>query len=529
MKAALVLVLSLALATGIALSVARRESSPDSAVRVIRVAHYQLEAGVRESFTAIAADYSRLHPGVQIEQIAVPKKIFAAWMRTQFVGGTAPDLVQLGEGLSEEIVLGNFTPLTRWLRLPNPYNELSRGNDASEPRISWRDSFRDGVASYPSYLPALIDYYGVPNAVFTLRVFYNYDELERLTGSRSPPATFDELLALCDLAKGVHGGNGALLIGGEDTRLLIDTLVDSQMHRLIGELDDLRILHAGLSDYFALKYLSGKWSFSSPGLVSGHELARTLGLRLQPGFLQAGAEDALMVFLQGKSLGLITTTQAYGSLKELARFPFTASVLPLPLPGHARFGIGTMGANADPIRSEFVLGLTQTSRDPDLAVDFLRFLTSQSNSIKFAEQAGWFPATGSATPASLPPELAPITQGFPEGIRLVRVGFGVDSRRVYYSALPILFEPHGSVGDFVRVVTNSYRNAVKDDLGRARLAHRLLNMRNDSQFAAAWRLSELGVSSARDRATLMVETQANRETRLYRTTSELNRSDQHPR
>lgn len=504
-----------------------RKTSAEPPERVLRIGHYQLEAGVREGLATVATEYERLHAGVRIEQIAVPKRMFSAWMRTQFAGGTAPDLVQLGEGLTEEIALQNFRPISSHLRSPNPYDQPRSSSAAMPNSPTWRDSFVDGLTSYPSFIPALIDHYGIPNALFTLRVFYNRDLLAKISGETECPQSFDDFMRLCSEAEQHATKDGkrlfAMASGGEDGRLLLDTIIDSQMQRLTRQIDDLRILQAGVPDYFALRRMNGSWSLRSPGSLAGHALAREYGRHLLPGFLQLSAEDALLAFVQGRVLFLVTTTQAYGSLLTQANFPLGVSRLPLPGPGHSRFGAEILGPPADPLRPEVVLGITRAAPQPELALDFLQFLSSRRMNSLFAERTGWFPVNKAATRGRIPEALAPDTSGFPEGIRLARVGLGIDSRRAYQSELHRLFTADGSAEAFVDKLATAFDDGLRSDLSRYKKSHREITARNDSQLAAAWRLGVLQESptSESDRVTTLIETQANRETRLYRTVQTL--------
>ena len=66
------------------------DESANSDVEVIRLAHWQLEPGVREAIDEIAADYMKLHPDVKVEQLPIPGKVWKQWLRTQLVGGALP-------------------------------------------------------------------------------------------------------------------------------------------------------------------------------------------------------------------------------------------------------------------------------------------------------------------------------------------------------------------------------------------------------------------------------------------------------
>jgi ABC-type glycerol-3-phosphate transport system substrate-binding protein len=63
--------------------VIRRSEATPSNVVTIRLAHWQLEAGVRDGLAEAAAEYERLHPDVRIVQEAIPEATYGQWMSTQ--------------------------------------------------------------------------------------------------------------------------------------------------------------------------------------------------------------------------------------------------------------------------------------------------------------------------------------------------------------------------------------------------------------------------------------------------------------
>ena len=109
----------------------------------IRFAHWQLESGLREAFDRISAAYMQLHPDVRVEQMPVPTQIWANWLRTQLIGGTAPELIEIEgyQGETNEMLANYFEPVTPCLGLPNPYN---KDNDLAG--VPWRDTFIDGLS-----------------------------------------------------------------------------------------------------------------------------------------------------------------------------------------------------------------------------------------------------------------------------------------------------------------------------------------------------------------------------------------------
>ena len=70
----------------------RQQRSARSDIIEIQLGHWLLHTGMREAFDAAIEGYQKLHPEVHITQIPVPVRSYAAWSRTQLVGGTAPYL-----------------------------------------------------------------------------------------------------------------------------------------------------------------------------------------------------------------------------------------------------------------------------------------------------------------------------------------------------------------------------------------------------------------------------------------------------
>lgn len=95
----------------------------------------------------MAAEYRKLPPEVAIIQDAIPESVYGQWMTTQLMGGTAPDIIDVGLGV--------------------PFEELQ-------------------------------EYMLVPLAQFGIRIFYNRDLLRRLTGRTEPPHNYQEFLAVCE-------------------------------------------------------------------------------------------------------------------------------------------------------------------------------------------------------------------------------------------------------------------------------------------------------------------------------------------
>ena len=85
----------------------RAQQTPPGSV-VIRLGHWQLEASVREGIDEMAREYQKTHPNVVVVQDAIPEGTYGQWVSTQLMGGTAPDIMQVGAMLPDNIWLSYY-------------------------------------------------------------------------------------------------------------------------------------------------------------------------------------------------------------------------------------------------------------------------------------------------------------------------------------------------------------------------------------------------------------------------------------
>lgn len=166
--------------------VSRKKSEPSPEETVIRLAHWQLEPGVREGFSEIAAEYEKLHPGVRIIQQAIPESTYGQWLSTQLMGGTAPDIVEVGMVDYSLLVVfysRYLLPLSPYITRPNPYNAGTEWENAPLYR-----TFKNGMIH--SFIPEVQEYMVMPLAMGSVRLFYNKTLLKELTGLDTPPAEY---------------------------------------------------------------------------------------------------------------------------------------------------------------------------------------------------------------------------------------------------------------------------------------------------------------------------------------------------
>jgi len=139
----------------------------------------------RRALADLAREWEAMHPGVKLRFLRSPGggEDYFNWLRAQFSGGIAPDIVYLTPPGNEWMRNGWVLPLDRYLNEPNPYIPGNR---------RWRDSF----------LPAAMDprmhaedgrMYFIPVNLVTVFTVYNKDIFKKV-GIRHPPETWKEFL-----------------------------------------------------------------------------------------------------------------------------------------------------------------------------------------------------------------------------------------------------------------------------------------------------------------------------------------------
>lgn len=451
---------------------------------VVRIAHWQLEAGIRQGIDAAARAYEALHPEVRIEQILVPERVYPTWLTTQLIGGTAPEIIELVPNYDAARVARFFRPLGSEIDLPNPYN----AGTPLEGR-AWRNTFVDGLAS--GYHEELSDYYGVGPFTGSRCLYYNKRLLRELTGAEYPPNNYMELEAVLAKLPEFNARRGAAVAGFAMHRAsataLFNDLIAAQMQRLGTELAPGTGLPARQDELYAAR-LAGRWGFSRPELRAAFENLRELSGTFPPGFAQLAREDAMLAFVQGRALFFYSGTWDATNLAAQADFPVGATRAITPGAAHPRFGAGVLGALASEDRSGSpAFSVTRDAAQAERAIDFLRFLTSEPGNRIFSAASGWLPSVvGVPGPAGLD-ELMMKGGGYPRGPALLG---GADTDLVFSRHLSRLTGPAGGVDGFLAAFAEESRGAMRRDLERS-LKGTAEGVRRDDVAIAAGRVLAL--------------------------------------
>lgn len=422
------------------LTVRRAHAAPEGGV-VLRLGHMALQPGMPEALEEIAAAYMELHPEVRILQNPVPLRAWPAWLRTQLIGGTAPDLLMVWGG-NEPLYTRHYAPLGDLLDQPNPYN-------AGTPLegIRWRDTFIDGLAGMADLTPTSGEVVGVPTQINTLRLFYNRTLLVAVTGSETPPTTYAELQNLVVQVAAHNARTGLALVPvagcAPYAQYFFESLTASQTQRLVEPLSPARKLVLTRHEILAAR-LRGEWSYTDPAPQSAFRLLRDGASLLSPGFLALQRDDALFNFLQGRSVAIATGSWDYPVLNADGAFPVTIGPIPVPGPEHPDFGEFALGPVAESANSAGApFGALRDGPNVEIARDFLRFLSSHRMASLIVERSARVSALLEVQPPARAVELAPVLDGalpgFPIDLNWVggRHTYGVVQRNLHRLVGPL--------------------------------------------------------------------------------------------
>lgn len=443
----------------------RPSAQPTDGTERIRFSHWQLEGGLREAFDQLSREYEALHPGVKIEQVAIPERTYAQWMRTQLVGETITEIVQLGFGVDDEVLARFFTPLTDYVEQPNPYNA---GTDLAG--VPLRDTILDGMQGISCYSPNLLEYYGIPVSMFTVRMFYNRTLWETMLGDVPPPANYEEFIAICERVRKLseESSRKIIPIAGSKSNAppLLNRLFASQVQRLNQTLDTQKSMRPSVQE-LGISLLSGGWTIDDPAFTSALEITREAAAYFQPGYSQLARDDASFYFLQGRALMIATGSWDSPSFRAQADFEIGVFSLPIPTTEHPRYGRQMLGvASEAETGTGLSFGIPKQTRNFDRALDFLHFLVSKSRNATFSRVSGWLPATVGVEPAEYVRPFLPVTDGYLDGFGPeFRMGGG-NAARVLASSNNVLVSPTGSVQAFKDTIREPFMEALRQDLQR---------------------------------------------------------------
>jgi raffinose/stachyose/melibiose transport system substrate-binding protein len=370
----------------------RRREADRADVISIRIAHWQLEVGAREGLAEAVAEYEKLHPNVRIIQEAIPESTYGQWMSTQLMGGTAPDIVQAGM-VDAPLMTAFFTryllPLSSYVTKPNPYNA---GTDLEGVPLFL--TFKDGMRR--SYIDETQEFMTIPLALISLRMFYNKSLLKKLTGLDEVPKDYRTFLKVCEKIRAQKQPNGQPYVAIAGSRYHFIRWEDSMAKPLTaGALREIDFNRDGRfsKDEMFMGFASGKIDFSNPAYRASFKMVEEITRELPSGWSGLGRDEALFNFAQEKAVFTSAGIYEAGGIQEQARGKFELGVadFPVPAPSDPEYGSIIQGPRYELPDGSMPMAIARTSRHPDVAVDFLLFLTSRHQNEKFNKRLKWIP------------------------------------------------------------------------------------------------------------------------------------------
>ena len=406
----------------------RRAEEQPSDTQVIRLAHWQLEPLVREGFDELMREYEQMRwqrdgLKVKIIQDPIPESTYGNWLSAQLMGGTAPDLIEIGLGLPANVLAGfsmrYFLMFTHAVAQPNPYNagtfvgtlDKGDGNVIDDyvfytanqfSNTAWRATYKDGMRT--GYNEMLQEYSLVPLATFGTRIFYNKDLLKKLTGKSEPPDNWQDFKAMCKQIKaqrmpkkdGTPDPDGKFytpIVGSQSHYPPWEGLLaDPLSYGVIRMLDYTR--DGWLSNtelYTAIQ--EGRVTFDIRPFQAKFRILEELIDFFQPGFTGLGRDEGVMLFIQQGAVFMTAGTWDQGGIRDQSKGIFEVGIINFPRPTQddPDYGDVVEGPVFESSWNGFPFGLTRTSKHPELATDFMQYLASRDVNERLNMLIGWIP------------------------------------------------------------------------------------------------------------------------------------------
>ena len=428
------------------LSIQHQDNAPD--VKIIRISHWQLESGYRDAMQSVIDDYNTMHKdqNVRIVQTPVTERIYAQWLNVNLISDSGPDLAEMGMSRlvsSGETIAKYFIPIGQDIGKPNPYNQPEYLDELSihDPQIRdrlinapWRETVVDGMRG--GYRTDLQDYYSVSSSFFTTRIFYNKNMLKKAVGSEDPPHTLKELFDISDKLREWAKANGKRFDPIAAAKTNRDTFLNP--YRVAMTASYATTVDTDLSgDISALEawagYQSKKVTLSDPAMTSSWELSRRICGLFNPQFAALDRDMAIADFAQERAAFMASGSWDAQSVFDTCHFDVGVAPFPMPAPGEQYAEFGTLPYNEAGTVGGGSFGITKTSKHPEIALDFLRFLSSHKWNQRLNVKAGWLPVTVGAIPKPIIAAFMPnpygvsADVGFADGFDLaIKVNQSVD-------------------------------------------------------------------------------------------------------
>ncbi|MFH1738687.1 MAG: ABC transporter substrate-binding protein [bacterium] len=341
-----------------------------------------------EGLRKVADDWENLHPGVRV-QFALPPTIGAGdgeWIKTQLVGGIAPDIVSINvEVVWEDIDKGWWLNLEPYMAEPNPYVP---GNK------QWWDLFANLPLTKAKRAPDGNLYTVVLDMVET-GIFYNCDLLKQY--GMTPPKTWGEMRRQNEKIR--EAGKIPLVLFMDN---IVDWGVDIVMDMIYADVTPLidivkaseeqeQYLHGYLfPEEVCRLYRKGWFTDRDPRWREVWRILKEWRVDWQRDILE---EDRAGYFLTHRAAFYWEGSWFLARIQAdpLTDFEWNVAYLPPLTPEDSPYATGAEAAVIGGAAMQFsVSGSAIQNGRAELAVDFLRFMTTPENTDRVVNEAGQF-------------------------------------------------------------------------------------------------------------------------------------------
>ncbi len=437
---------------------------------VLRLAHWQLETGARDALDQMARQYEALHPGIRIEENAIPDSAYGMWLTTQLTSGTAPDLVQLdGAAPASTLIPWHvwqgflqryFVHMTPFAAQPNPYNA---GTDLEG--VPLRHTLKDGMRR--AYSGHFLEYFAIPLSRFSFRVYYNKDLYEELAGRDTPPTNWQEFAAACEAISSRLDENGDRYV----------PIANSKIHMPVWEPTADVLTHEAmyLADFNHDLFLhpqelwqaihTERLTFRHPSILARFRMMRQIARFSQEGFTGLMRDDAVFLYVQQRAVFLAVGTNEARSIAAMTEGQFEFGVMEMPYADANDPDYGEFAQYGKPIEeslaatlSGFMFGIAQTSQHPAEALDFLLYMAGQEGNEELNRIVGWLPLTKGAASDDLLRQFEPRVTGVAGGLGTWVYAMGAETKIKYDQLYALFLIGQISLDEFLGEYDKMYRD-----------------------------------------------------------------------
>ncbi|MCC5849749.1 MAG: extracellular solute-binding protein [Verrucomicrobia bacterium] len=238
---------------------------------------------------------------------------------------------------------------------------------------------------------------------------------------------------------------------------MLDRYVVPFTYRLGDRLDLNRDSHTNAPEILGT-WQAGQWDFNEPSLRDGFfDLTLWLARYYPAGFLGLDREQATRRFLSQQAVFITTGGWDAPTLFDGASDMFTVGVTdaPLPIEGERWYEFSAGRGSEAEHRLGVPMAIYRMSRNKDIAIDFLRFITSFEVNQTVNEIAGWVPCVVGARPVESMLPFLPNTEGLKSSVR-VSFGWLPTVGHVYNGQFPLFQSGAISYEEFISRLSEGF-------------------------------------------------------------------------